>query len=70
MAVLKRIYIKENIIMAVLRKANSHKVDTCRLMKINHEKFFSSCQVAHEVLRKRNVMHINNSFYTKESNIK
>ena len=38
MAVLKRIYIKENIIVAVLRKANSHKVDICRLMKINHKK--------------------------------
>ena len=26
-------YIKQNIIMAVLRKANAHSVDICRLIK-------------------------------------
>ena len=26
-------YVKQNIIMKVLRKANSHSVDICRLMK-------------------------------------
>ena len=31
-------YIKQNIIMAVLRKANSHSVFICRLIKINNVK--------------------------------
>ena len=51
-------YIKQNIIMAVLRKANSHSVAICRLIKKNQYRkrwskeknwlklwFFSSCLV-------------------------
>ena len=61
-------YMKQNIITAVLRKANFHSVYICRLMKnqsckkrsrrITDSKFFLSWQVAHGVLRIRNVVHI------------
>ena len=63
-------YIKQNIIMTVLSKTNFHLVDICRLIKnqsckkISRRKkliqtftFFLSCRIAHEVLRRSNVMH-------------
>ena len=59
---------KQNIIMEVLRKANFHSVDICRLIKNQSYKkdqgekliqtFFLNFQVAHEVLRRMNVVHI------------
>ena len=62
-------YIKQNIIMAVLRKANALSLVICRLIKkINNVKedpeeknwfklwFFPSCLSAYEVLITKNVM--------------
>ena len=58
-------YIKQNIIMAVLRKANSHSVVICRLIKktimYQGEKLiqtliFPKLPSAYEVLTRRNIM--------------
>ena len=58
-------YIKQNIIMAVLRNANFRSVNICRLIKNQSCKkgqgeklwFFLSSQLAHEVLSRRNIVH-------------
>ena len=63
-------YIKQNIIMAVLEKANFHSVDICRLIKSQSCKnrsrrktdsnfiFCQATNVTHEILRRRNMAHI------------
>ena len=60
---LRSIYIKYNIVMTLIRKANSHSVDICRFGKNQDQGetliqtlIFLKLSSAHEHLRKRNVM--------------
>ena len=58
-------YIKQNIIIAVLRKANSHSVVICRLAKkpimyqvekLTQTLIFPKLPIAYEALTRRNIM--------------
>ena len=63
-----------NKMLLWLRKANFHSLDICKLMKNqsckkrssrkpdSNFKFFLSCPFAHEVSRRKNVMHITEFF--------